>query len=104
MPNKRLQRLMDEQGNKCFFCKKHLSPANASVEHLVARANGGRDGNDNCVACCESLNKLLADKPLDPLSTTSSAIGGIWVRQGRSRRSAYEVLFDGFAGADFAGL
>jgi hypothetical protein len=64
MASKLLARLMYEQGNKCFFCNKPLSPANASVEHLVARTNGGSDGNDNCVACCETLNKLLADKPL----------------------------------------
>jgi len=29
------------------------------VEHLVAAANGGGNGDDNTVACCKALNSLL---------------------------------------------
>lgn len=62
MPNTTLTRLLYEQGGLCFFCEKALLVTEASVEHLVARANGGRDQNDNCVACCKSLNLLLGSK------------------------------------------
>jgi len=34
------------------------------VEHLVASANGGRNGDDNCVACCKSLNALFGSMSL----------------------------------------
>jgi hypothetical protein len=47
------------QGGACFFCKKTLSAHDASVEHLVARSNGGNDRDENCVACCKTLNTLL---------------------------------------------
>jgi hypothetical protein len=61
---KQLERLLFIQGGDCFFCKKPLSKADASVEHLVASANGGSNAEENCVACCKSLNSLLGSKAL----------------------------------------
>lgn len=61
---KQLDRLMYLQGGRCFFCKEPLPAGEASVEHLVASANGGSNSEENCVACCKSLNALLGDKPL----------------------------------------
>ncbi len=59
MPNKPLDRLLFAQGGKCFFCQQHVAPGDASVEHLVAKANGGGNAEENCVACCKALNALL---------------------------------------------
>ena len=59
MPTKPLERLMFAQGGQCFFCRKPLQTAEASVEHLVALTNGGNDNDENCVACCKSLNSLF---------------------------------------------
>lgn len=56
---KPIERLLFMQGGLCFFCKKPLSTTDASVEHLVASANGGSNRDDNCVACCKALNALL---------------------------------------------
>lgn len=56
---KPIERLLFAQGGRCFFCEKPLSQADASVEHLVATANGGANHPDNCVACCKALNTLL---------------------------------------------
>jgi len=64
MPIKLIDRLLFTQGGMCFFCEKPLARADASVEHLVASANGGLNRDDNCVACCKSLNQLLGSKPL----------------------------------------
>lgn len=64
MPTKPIERLIFAQGGLCFFCKKPLSNADASVEHLVASANGGGNRDDNCVACCKSLNALLGSMSL----------------------------------------
>lgn len=52
------------QGGLCFFCKEPLPAGEASVEHLVASANGGSNSEENCVACCKSLNALLGDKSI----------------------------------------
>jgi hypothetical protein len=55
---------MFAQGGLCFFCKEPLPKADASIEHLVASANGGRNHDDNCVACCKALNALFGSMSL----------------------------------------
>ena len=64
MPTKPLDRLMFVQGGVCFFCKQPLPKAEASVEHLLASANGGGNSDENCVACCKSVNALLGSMSL----------------------------------------
>ena len=59
MPTRPLDRLLYAQGGDCFFCERSLPKEDASVEHLVASANGGSNGDDNCVVCCKALNALL---------------------------------------------
>jgi hypothetical protein len=59
-----LTRLLFLQGGLCFFCKEPLTPIDASVEHLVAKANGGNGHDENCVVCCKSLNCLLGSMSL----------------------------------------
>ena len=59
MPTKPLDRLLFAQGGRCFFCNQPLSQVDASVEHLVAVSNGGKNGDENCVACCKALNRLF---------------------------------------------
>ena len=59
MPTTPLQRLLFAQGEDCFFCRKKLMKAEASVEHLVALTHGGKDNDENCVACCKALNNLF---------------------------------------------
>ena len=59
MPTKPIERLMFAQGGQCFFCRKPLQKAEASVEHLVALTHGGNDNDENCVACCTALNSLF---------------------------------------------
>lgn len=61
---KQLERILFAQGGECFFCKKRLGKDEASVEHLVALANGGRNDEDNCVVCCKQLNSLLGSKSI----------------------------------------
>ena len=65
MTSSQLEKLLFAQGGKCFFCKNNLERSEASVEHLLARANGGsNDINENCVACCKSINSLFGSLPL----------------------------------------
>jgi len=64
MPTKPLERLMFAQGGLCFFCKAPLPQSEASVEHLVASAKGGGNGDENCVACCKAINALFGSMSL----------------------------------------
>ena len=59
-----LDRLLFSQGGQCFFCRKPLPKAEASVEHIVASANGGTSDDGNCIACCKALNHLLGSKSI----------------------------------------
>lgn len=59
-----LERLLFSQGGQCFFCRKPLPKTEASVEHLVASANGGTSEDGNCIACCKALNHLLGSKSI----------------------------------------
>lgn len=64
MPTKPIDRLMFAQGSLCFFCKKPLSLSEASVEHLIATANGGHNHDENRVVCCKALNALFGSMSL----------------------------------------
>jgi hypothetical protein len=64
MPTKQIDRLVFAQGGLCFFCKQPLPKNDASVEHLVASANGGSNSDENCVVCCKALNALLGSMSL----------------------------------------
>ena len=55
---------MFAQGGLCFFCKEPLPKIEASVEHLLASANGGGSNLENCVACCKSVNALFGSMSL----------------------------------------
>jgi hypothetical protein len=59
-----IERLLFLQGNRCFFCQQPLAKADASVEHLLATANGGNNHDGNCVACCKAVNRLLGSLQL----------------------------------------
>ena len=59
-----VERLLFLQGNLCFFCQQPLAKADASVEHLLATANGGNNHDGNCVACCKAVNRLLGSMQL----------------------------------------
>ena len=58
---KQLQRLLIQQGNKCFFCGSQIPHEEASVEHLDALSNGGEQTDQNCVACCRAINTALGN-------------------------------------------
>jgi hypothetical protein len=64
MPTRPLDRLLFAQGGLCFFCRQPIPKADASVEHLVASANGGSNGDENCVVCCKTMNALLGSMSL----------------------------------------
>lgn len=59
-----VDRLLFMQGGLCFFCRQPLPRGEASIEHLVASANGGTNSEDNCVACGRTLNSLLGSKSI----------------------------------------
>ena len=64
MPTKPIDRLMFAQGGLCFFCSSPLPKDEASVEHLVPLSRAGSNNDENCVACCKTINALLGSMSL----------------------------------------
>lgn len=55
--------LLQRDGNRCFFCHEVMTDR-YTVEHLVARAKGGPDHQDNLVLAHEDCNTEAANMPL----------------------------------------
>lgn len=53
-------RVWQRDGYQCVYCAVDLDATNGpngrTVDHLLAKANGGQDTMDNAVACCRSCN------------------------------------------------
>lgn len=58
---KQIERLLIQQGHKCFFCGNSIPPGEETVEHLDALSNGGEKTDQNCVACCRAINTALGN-------------------------------------------
>lgn len=56
--------LLERDGNLCFFCCLEMNLEDMTVEHLVGRAKGGPDHQDNLVLAHESCNKSADNLPL----------------------------------------
>jgi hypothetical protein len=57
----KLEKLLYQQSNKCFFCGRVLSKAEASIEHLQPKSGGGNNADGNVVACCVALNRTFGN-------------------------------------------
>lgn len=56
--------LMERDGNGCFYCGLPMTPAEATIEHLVSRDKQGPDHMDNLALAHESCNRLADNLPL----------------------------------------
>ena len=57
------ERLLFLQGGVCFYCRGKLSPAKATVEHVIPSSMCGKGDEGNLVACCHAINALFANLP-----------------------------------------
>ncbi len=58
---KKLNALLFQQGGKCFYCDELLDINEASIDHIIPRAKGGKDELDNLVVCCKYANHAFGD-------------------------------------------
>lgn len=49
---------------KCQYCGKQLKPKTATIDHVVPRAKGGKNGYLNCVTACKPCNNWKSDQAL----------------------------------------
>lgn len=48
--------------NQCMYCGVFLHPSKLTLDHIIPRAQGGKDVWNNLVACCSRCNKFKADR------------------------------------------
>ena len=48
------------QGKRCFYCRKLITLEEATFDHRIPVAKGGKDGQYNMVIACERCNKQKA--------------------------------------------
>lgn len=51
-------KLLSENKNECFYCKKHLTVKDATVDHKIPLGRGGKTEIDNLVPTCEKCNNF----------------------------------------------
>jgi hypothetical protein len=56
--------LLERDGNLCFFCALEMPLDDMTVEHLVGRAKGGPDHQDNLALAHEACNRFANNLPL----------------------------------------
>lgn len=49
---------------KCQYCKKEVSYATFTIDHVIPKTAGGQTAWNNVVTCCYSCNQLKASKNL----------------------------------------
>lgn len=58
--NKLRQTVLERDHHTCAYCGREAT----TVDHVIAKANGGKDTLSNCVAACNECNGRKSDKPL----------------------------------------
>jgi hypothetical protein len=50
------QAIHARDGERCFYCLRHVTPTVKCLDHVVPRAEGGRNSYRNLVSCCLECN------------------------------------------------
>lgn len=57
-------RLIERDGEVCWFCGCFMPPDDQTIEHLVAKSNGGLNGLDNYALAHAECNRNAGNLPL----------------------------------------
>jgi hypothetical protein len=49
--------IWERDGERCVWCSAEVWPRDRTVEHLLPRSRGGRDGAHNLLPACRSCNR-----------------------------------------------
>jgi HNH endonuclease len=54
---KRVDEIWERDGGRCVWCAREAWPRDRTVEHLLPRSRGGRDGAHHLLPACRSCNR-----------------------------------------------
>jgi 5-methylcytosine-specific restriction endonuclease McrA len=58
------EKLIERDGNLCFYSNKEMTKEQASIEHLIPLSKGGKNNMDNLVLCLKDENLKMGNLPL----------------------------------------
>jgi hypothetical protein len=61
---RKVARLRARDGSVCFYCGEIVPNDDTTIEHLVAKSDGGSDHPSNLVLAHSRCNEMAADKPV----------------------------------------
>jgi 5-methylcytosine-specific restriction endonuclease McrA len=61
-------------GYHCAYCYKPVKGRDATIDHVIPRARGGKDTWENCVLACRKCNLTKGTKSLEELGWTLAII------------------------------
>lgn len=88
----RRSRILERDGNVCFYCLQGMGPEDRTVEHLIDRSKGGPDHLDNLVLAHEQCNLGLNGKNLhEKLAVREKALREEWEKNEKARQLTKEL-------------
>jgi len=63
-PELRKKKLIKRDGDHCWLCGEYMGVDNRTIEHLIAKSNGGRNYLENLVLTHGGCNRKLGSKSL----------------------------------------
>jgi hypothetical protein len=59
----RVDDIWDRDGGRCVWCLREAWRRDRTVEHLLPRSRGGRDGAHNLLPACKTCNRARKSQP-----------------------------------------
>jgi HNH endonuclease len=60
---RRVDDIWDRDGGRCVWCAREAWPRDRTLEHLLPRSRGGRDGDHNLLPACKACNRARKSQP-----------------------------------------
>ena len=64
LKDKFYKKLLERDGNRCFYTNREMSLEESSIDHLIPISKGGKNNLDNLVLCLKEENAKMANLPL----------------------------------------
>jgi HNH endonuclease len=74
---RRVDEIWDRDGGRCVWCSREAWPRDRTVEHLLPRSRGGRDGAHNLLPACRSCNRARKSQPAVAYARQRTADGAV---------------------------
>lgn len=66
--------IYEKTGGHCYYCGTHLTPKNASVDHIVPVSKYGTDDITNLIGACVSCNKRKKNHSMESFRVLQSRL------------------------------